>query len=75
MKKMFKELVKINNRPEPFQFYTAKELWTDEHTSKEMLKYHLNESLDLSSRNINFIDKSVYWITSKFNIGNKNVIF
>jgi hypothetical protein len=31
---MFKELEEINLRPAPFQFYTAKELWTDEHTSK-----------------------------------------
>ena len=34
---MFKELEKINERPEPFQFYTASDLWTDEHTSEQML--------------------------------------
>jgi hypothetical protein len=34
---MFKELERINERPEPFQFYTASDLWTDEHTSKQML--------------------------------------
>ncbi len=48
---MFTELKRINERPEPFQFYTADQLWTDEHTSMKMLEYHLNESLDLSSRN------------------------
>jgi len=26
---MFAELEKINSRPEPFQYYTAEELWTD----------------------------------------------
>ncbi len=44
---MFKELKEINSRPTPFQFYTADELWTNEHTSMKMLEYHLNESVDL----------------------------
>ncbi|MBP7528915.1 MAG: class I SAM-dependent methyltransferase [Syntrophorhabdaceae bacterium] len=66
---MFVELEKINARPEPFEFYTASDLWTDEHTSKQMLAFHLDEGIDASSRNINFIDRSVDWITSRFNIG------
>ncbi len=71
---MFKELERINARPEPFQFYTAEELWTNEHTSKMMLEFHLNESIDLSSRNIKFIDRSVEWISSYFNIdATKNI--
>ena len=38
---MFKDLKEINSRPKPFQFYTADELWTNEHTSKQMLsKFH-----------------------------------
>lgn len=65
---MFKELEEINTRPEPFQYYTAEELWTDEHTSKQMLKYHLNDSVDLSSRNSEFIQRSVEWIVSHFNV-------
>ncbi|MGA1870176.1 MAG: class I SAM-dependent methyltransferase [bacterium] len=65
---MFKELKEINSRPAPFQFYTAKELWTDEYTSKKMLECHLNESLDVSSRNKDFIDRSVKWIVSHFKI-------
>jgi hypothetical protein len=44
---MFTELEGINSRPEPFQYYTAEELWTDEHTSKQMVEYHLNEFVDL----------------------------
>lgn len=68
---MFKELKEINSRPAPFQFYTADELWTNEHTSKQMLDYHLNESIDLSSRNLNFIEQSVEWIVSRFGV-NKN---
>jgi SAM-dependent methyltransferase len=70
---MFKELEEINSRPAPFQFYTAKELWTNEHTSKKMLEYHLNESLDLSSRNKDFIDRSVKWIVSYFGIDGNTI--
>jgi len=66
---MFEELERINERPEPFQFYTASDLWTDEHTSKQMLSFHLNEAIDVSSRNAEFINRSVEWIASEFNIG------
>ena len=63
---MLKVLKEINSRPTLFQFYTADELWTNEHTSKQMLEYHLNGSIDLSSRNKNFIERSVEWIVSHF---------
>jgi len=66
---MFEELEKINTRPEPFEFYTASDLWTDEHTSEQMLSFHLNEDIDLSSRNVAFIDRSVGLIVSRFNVG------
>ena len=66
---MFEELERINERPEPFQCYTASDLWTDEHTSKQMLSFHLNETVDVSSRNAEFINRSVEWIVSEFNIG------
>jgi len=59
--RMFEELEKINERPEPFQFYTASDLWTDEHTSKQMLSFHLNEAIDVSSRNAEFINRSAEW--------------
>ena len=62
---MFKEIEEINTRPKPFEFYTAAVLWTDPHTSKQMLEYHLNESLDLASRNPEFIDRSAGWIASQ----------
>ena len=66
---MFEELERINERPEPFQCYTASDLWTDEHTSKQMLSFHLNEAIDVSSRNAEFINRSVEWIASESNIG------
>ena len=71
---MFEELEKINERPEPFQFYTASDLWTDEHTSKQMLLFHLNEAIDVSSRNAEFINRSVEWIASEFKIGRQTKI-
>lgn len=67
---MFHELKNINTRPRPFQFYTADELWTNEHTAQQMLQYHLNETVDAASRNHSFIERSVEWMTSHFNIDN-----
>lgn len=66
---MYNELNIINSRSEPFQFYTADELWTNDHTSKKMLEFHLNETVDVSSRNKAFIDRSIDWIADKFRIG------
>ncbi len=71
---MFNELIEINTRPEPFQFYTADELWANEHTSKQMLGYHLNEDINVSSRNKNFIERSVEWIISHFGVNEKTNI-
>lgn len=66
---MFAQLEEINSRPEPFEFYTAADLWTDEHTSEQMLAYHLNTEVDMSSRRGEFIDQSVEWIASHFGVG------
>ena len=66
---MFDDLEAINSRPKPFEFYTASDLWTDEHTSEQMLAYHLNGNIDVSSRNAEFINRSVEWIVSHFGIG------
>lgn len=70
---MFEQLKNINKRPEPFEFYTASDLWTDEYISGQMLSYHLNEDVDLSSRNIKFVNRSVEWINRRFKIAGKNV--
>lgn len=66
---MFEELSRINTRPKPFEHYTAGDLWTEEHTSAQMLKYHLDKEIDLSSRNHEFIERSVAWVVSHFEIG------
>ncbi len=71
---MFNELKEINSRPVPYEFYTAEDLWTDDYTSKQMLNYHLNESIDVSSRKKDFIEKSEKWIASRFNVNHKTEI-
>ncbi|MDD4357209.1 MAG: class I SAM-dependent methyltransferase, partial [Smithellaceae bacterium] len=49
--------------------YTAADLWTNEHKSEQMFRFHSNAKIDLASRNMNFIDRSVNWIASRFTIG------
>ena len=71
---MYNDLKTINSRPEPFEFYTADQLWADNHTSKHMLEFHLNESIDVSSRNKEFIGRSVDWVVSHFNVGSNSRI-
>lgn len=66
---MYDEIQNINSKPEVFGYYTAKELWDDEFTSQKMLEYHLNKSVDVSSRNYNFIASSLEWIIQKFELG------
>ena len=71
---MYQKLKEINHKPKPFEFYTADSLWTDPHTSEQMLSYHLNEDVDLASRNKAFIKKSIDWIASHFSISEKTKI-
>ena len=71
---MFDKLIEINNRPEVFSEYTARELWTDPYRSERMLEYHLNESIDAASRNYSFIDRSVEWIMSHFGLTAKSKV-
>lgn len=66
---VFDVLEGINARPRPFEFYTAHELWTNQHTSARMLALHLDENIDVSSRRLGFINRSVEWITEHFRIG------
>lgn len=66
---MFEELERMNIRPGLFEFDTTRELWTDNHTSKQMLSFHLDGEIDVASRKTTFIDKSVEWIYSYFHVG------
>lgn len=66
---MFKKLEEINRRPDIFELYTANSLWADDYRSKQMLAYHLDENIDVSSRNIKFIERSSSWMTEEFQLG------
>lgn len=71
---MFDRLNDINTRPKPFEFYTAKALWTDPHIAEQMLQYHLNETVDAASRNHAFIERSVNWIAKRFQLDDQTSI-
>jgi len=71
---MSEKLNQINARPSPFQYYTARDLWTDEYTSRKMLEYHLNGSIDVASRTGSFIERSVAWIVTRFGVTRETAI-
>ena len=73
--KMFDKLERIANRPRPFEHYTSLRLWNDPHISKGMLKAHLDPDLDSASFKKRFIDKSVNWMSSYFDISDRTKIF
>lgn len=66
---MYEQLIHINERPFPFSIYTANTLWTDPHIAQQMLKTHLDQNTDLASRRLSFVEASVGWLQTRFNIG------
>ena len=71
---IFSVLESVHKKPRPFFVYTASELWTDVHTSEQMLAYHLNGEIDVSSRRTNFIDNSVRWMSDHFELSGSSRI-
>ena len=65
----FEFLREVCRRPEPFSEYTAQDLWNDPHISRQMLEYHLDPTLDISSRNHDFIARSADWLVDRFELG------
>ena len=65
----FEILAEALERPSPFSAYTAERLWADPHTAGQMLKLHLDERIDVSSRRANFIESSVAWLVQAFDLG------
>lgn len=59
---MLNELFKYLKKPELYAQNTC-EFWNDEHISKGMLEAHLHPDWEAASRQHDFIDKSVEWIT------------
>ena len=68
---LYAELTKIINKPTPFSVYTADALWTDPHTSRQMLNFHLNPEVDISSRGTRFIDESADWMIQHFKLSSE----
>jgi len=57
---LFEQLEDINNRPEPFECYTAADVWTDSHTSEQVLAYHSQESLQSEFEKAGFPRQAFY---------------
>lgn len=70
---MYDFIHEISHRPAPFSRYTAKELWTKPHLSRQMLEYHLNQNTDLASRRFHMIDSVVAWIDRQLNLSGKRL--
>ena len=66
---MFGRLEEIHKRPDVFGVYTADALWAQEHRSQQMLRFHLNGAIDVSSRNVQFLEQSSKWIVQRFGLG------
>lgn len=72
---LFRALESVNEKPPAFSVYTASELWRDKHTSEQMLAFHLDGEIDVSSRRTCFIDDSVRWLKEHFELSeNSRVI-
>jgi cyclopropane fatty-acyl-phospholipid synthase-like methyltransferase len=65
---VFNQLEGIDHRPAPFELTTVSDLWADDYISKQMLSFHLNGDNDIASRKFSFIDRSVEWISSTFDL-------
>ena len=68
---MYTKLINtMKNLPEPYET-SETEFWNDKHISESMLKNHLEPESDGATRNYDFINKSVDWISSLSVPGNK----
>jgi hypothetical protein len=65
---VFRELQQINERPAIFSRMTITALWTDPHVSEQMLRYHLDGSVALSSGTTEFIEALVAWMREEFHL-------
>lgn len=71
---MFKLLEEINTKIKPFSVTTAAKIWADEHTSQKMLAFHFNDTVNAASRSTDFMNSSVSWIATHFNLGESSKV-
>jgi SAM-dependent methyltransferase len=71
---MFSILEQISARPKPFEIYNPEMLWDDDHISKQLLQLHLDPTAGIVSRRSSFLDQSITWLVSQFNISNGTLI-
>ncbi len=64
------KIIEISTKPKPYSPGTA-QMWTDEYISTQLLEVHLNQHVDLASRNTKTIDLTVDWILDK--VSGKNL--
>ena len=65
----FDALERINERPALYSRYTADALWTSPDISDMLLRFHLDGEVDVASRRTDFIEASVDWLVSAFELG------
>jgi SAM-dependent methyltransferase len=65
---VFSDLKAINERPAAFSQLTVAALWTDPHISEQMLRFHLDGSVALSSGTTESIEAAAAWITGAFHL-------
>jgi SAM-dependent methyltransferase len=65
---LFPELLDIYERPAAFSRTTVASLWTDPHTSEQMLGFHLDGSVAVSSQTTELIDAGTAWMTDAFGL-------
>ncbi|MBN1403629.1 MAG: methyltransferase domain-containing protein [Opitutales bacterium] len=71
---LYKALERVNERPKPYEFSTASELWCDPYRAEQMLKAHLDPDNGMASRTGAFIQRSLDWMTRRFDIGRETAI-
>ncbi len=65
---MYNELSEALERPEVFSAYTIQDMWDDPHVSRQMLAYHLDPDVDISSRRASFMSSSSAWMVETFRL-------
>jgi SAM-dependent methyltransferase len=69
---LFPQLLDIDARPAPFSRMTIASLWTDPHISAQMLRYHLDGSVAVSSATTEFIDAATAWMAGHFRLDGRS---